>query len=142
METTQELPSRSSSKMKRLTVFSLHFKLNSLSLFWFSYVTWLGKDGTENCGWLNTGKWCLCLNPLLQSGCDHTSMGHMYMLNNFHNHGEVRHQIQLKNNGDLRIPLLCNYIFSTLVRYRAINTWNDLYKVTYVRSSQLRLSLT
>ena len=28
-----------------------------------------------------------------------------FLLNDFLNHGDVRHQIQLKNIGDLRIPL-------------------------------------
>ena len=28
-----------------------------------------------------------------------------YLLNNFLNHGDVRHQIQLRNIGNLRIPL-------------------------------------
>ena len=28
-----------------------------------------------------------------------------YLLNEFLNHTDVRHQIQLKNNGDLRMPL-------------------------------------
>ena len=36
-----------------------------------------------------------------------------YLLNGFLNHGDVRHQIQLRNNADLRIPL-CNHTFSTL----------------------------
>ena len=38
-----------------------------------------------------------------------------YMLNDFHNHTDVRHQIQLKNNGDLRILLIVSYS----------NTWNS-----------------
>ena len=37
-----------------------------------------------------------------------------YLLNNFLNHGEVRHQIQLWNIGDLRIPLYEQHILNTL----------------------------
>ena len=36
-----------------------------------------------------------------------------YLLNDFLNHGNVRHQIQLRNNGDLRIPLYATTQFST-----------------------------
>ena len=40
-----------------------------------------------------------------------------FLLNNFLNHGVVRHQIQFGNNGNLRIPL---YAEKARVRYRAI----------------------
>ena len=50
-----------------------------------------------------------------------------YLLNDFLNHGDVRHQIQLRNIGDLRIPPLSAATQSQLfVRYRAIKTWNCL----------------
>ena len=49
-----------------------------------------------------------------------------YLLNNFLNHGDVRHQIQLRNIGDLRIPLYAATQSQLLVCYRAINTWNGL----------------
>ena len=49
-----------------------------------------------------------------------------FLLNNFLNHGEVRHQIQLRNIGDLRIPLYTATQSQLFVRYRAINTWNGL----------------
>ena len=48
-----------------------------------------------------------------------------YLLNDFLNHGDVRHQIEHRNIGDLRIPLY-TAILSIFVRYRAINTWNGL----------------
>ena len=47
-----------------------------------------------------------------------------YLLNDFLNHGDVRHQIQLQNIGDLRIPLYAATYSQLFVRYRAINTWN------------------
>ena len=47
-----------------------------------------------------------------------------YLLNDFLNHGDVKHQIQLGNNGDLRIPLYATTHSELFVRYRAINTWN------------------
>ena len=47
-----------------------------------------------------------------------------YLLIDFLNHGEVRHQIQLRNIGDLRIPLCTATQSQLCVRYRAINTWN------------------
>ena len=51
-----------------------------------------------------------------------------YLLNEFLNHGDVnpRHQIQLRNIGDLRIPLYVATQSQLFVRYRAINTWNIL----------------
>ena len=49
-----------------------------------------------------------------------------YLLNNFLNHGDVMHQIQLRNIGDLRIPLYATTLSQLFVRYRAINTWNGL----------------
>ena len=49
-----------------------------------------------------------------------------YMLNDFLNQGDVRHQIQLRNTGDLRIPLYATAHSQLFVRYRAINTWNSL----------------
>ena len=49
-----------------------------------------------------------------------------YLLNDFLNHGEVRHQIQLRNIGDFRIPLYTVTQSQLFVRYRAINTWNGL----------------
>ena len=49
-----------------------------------------------------------------------------FLLNDFLNHGEVRHQIQLKNIGDLRIPLYTATLSQLFVRYRGINTWNGL----------------
>ena len=49
-----------------------------------------------------------------------------FLLNDFLNHGEVRHQIQLRNIGDLRIPLYTATQSQLFVRSRAINTWNNL----------------
>ena len=49
-----------------------------------------------------------------------------YLLNYFLNHGDVRHQIQHRNIGDTRIPLYEITQSQRFVRYRAINTWNDL----------------
>ena len=48
------------------------------------------------------------------------------LLNDFLNHGDVGHQIQLRNFGDLRIPLYAATEAQLFVRYRAINTWNGL----------------
>ena len=45
-----------------------------------------------------------------------------YLLNHFLNHGDVRHQIQLRNIGDLRIPFYTATQSELFVRYRAINT--------------------
>ena len=47
-----------------------------------------------------------------------------FQLNDFLNHGEVRHQIQLRNISDLRIPLYTATQSQHFVRYRAINRWN------------------
>ena len=49
-----------------------------------------------------------------------------YLLNNFLNHGDITHQIQLRNIGDLRIPLYAATQSQLFVRYRGINTWNGL----------------
>ena len=49
-----------------------------------------------------------------------------FLLNDFLNHEEVRHQIQLRNIGDLRIPLCTATQSQLFVRYRAINTRNGL----------------
>ena len=49
-----------------------------------------------------------------------------FLLNDFLNNGKVRHQIQLRNIGDLRIPLYTATQSQLFVRYRAINTWNGL----------------
>ena len=49
-----------------------------------------------------------------------------FLLNDVLNHGEVRHQIQLRNIGDLRLPLYTATQSQLFVRYRAINTWNGL----------------
>ena len=49
-----------------------------------------------------------------------------YLLNDFLSHGEVRHQIQLRNIGDLKIPIYTATQSQLFVRYRAINMWNGL----------------
>ena len=49
-----------------------------------------------------------------------------FLLNDFLNHGDVRHQIKLRNIGDLRILLYTATQSQLFVRYRAINTWNGL----------------
>ena len=49
-----------------------------------------------------------------------------FLLNDFLNHGNVGHQFQLRNIGDLRIPLYTATQSQLFVRYRAINTWNGL----------------
>ena len=49
-----------------------------------------------------------------------------FLLNDFLKHGEVRHQIQLRNIDDLMIPLYTATQSQLFVRYRAINTWNGL----------------
>ena len=49
-----------------------------------------------------------------------------YLLNDFLNHGDVGHQIQLRNIGDLRIPLYAATKSQLFIRYRAIKTWNGL----------------
>ena len=49
-----------------------------------------------------------------------------FLLNDFLNHLDVRHQIQLKNIGDLKIPLYAATQSQLFVRYRAIDTWNGL----------------
>ena len=37
-----------------------------------------------------------------------------YLLNDFLNHGDVRHQIQLRNIGDLRIPFMQQHTLNSL----------------------------
>ena len=49
-----------------------------------------------------------------------------YLLNDFLNHGDVRHQVQLRNIRDVRIPLYAATQSQLFVRYRAIKTWNGL----------------
>ena len=49
-----------------------------------------------------------------------------YLQNHFLNQGDVKDQIQLRNNGDLRIPLYATTHSQLFVRYRTINTWNGL----------------
>ena len=46
-----------------------------------------------------------------------------YLLNDFLNHTFVRHQIQLRNNGDLRIPIYATTHSQLLVRYRAMDQY-------------------
>ena len=41
-----------------------------------------------------------------------------YLLNDFLDHGDVRHQIQLRNIGDFRIPLYTATQSQLFVRYR------------------------
>ena len=52
----------------------------------------------------------------------------IYLLNDFLNHRDVnpRHQIQLRNFSDQRIPLYAATRSQLFVCYRAINTWNGL----------------
>ena len=45
-----------------------------------------------------------------------------YLLNDFLNRGDVGHQIQLRNGGDLRKPLYAATQSQLFVRYRAIKT--------------------
>ena len=49
-----------------------------------------------------------------------------YLLNDFLHHGDVRHQIQLRNTGDRRIPLYAATQSQLFVCYSAINLWNGL----------------
>ena len=49
-----------------------------------------------------------------------------YLLNNFLNHGDVGHQIQLRNGGDLRKPLYVAIQSQLFVRYRATKTGNEV----------------
>ena len=53
-------------------------------------------------------------------------MNDTYLLNDFLNRGDVRHQIQLRNIGDLKIPLYATTHSQLFIRDRAINTWNGL----------------
>ena len=53
-------------------------------------------------------KFCLCTNINQQEGIlAYKVINGTYLLNDFLNHGDVGHQIQLRNDGDLRIPLYC-----------------------------------
>ena len=49
-----------------------------------------------------------------------------YLLNDFLYHGDVGHQIQLRNIGDLRIPLYAATQSQLFVGYRAVITCNGL----------------
>ena len=49
-----------------------------------------------------------------------------FLLNDFFNHGKVRHQIQLRNIFDLRLPVCTATQSQLFVRNRAINMWNGL----------------
>ena len=49
-----------------------------------------------------------------------------YLLIDFLNNGDVRHQIRLKYNDDIRIPFYATTHSQRVVRYTAINTWNGL----------------
>ena len=49
-----------------------------------------------------------------------------YLLNDFLNHGDVGYQIQLRNGGDLRIPLYAATQSHLFLCNRAIKTWNGL----------------
>ena len=53
-----------------------------------------------------------------------------YLLNDFLNHGDVGHQIQLRNIGDLRIPLYATTHSQLFVRY-----YFSSYKVTSASAS-------
>ena len=57
----------------------------------------------------------------------------IFLLNDFLNHGDVGHQIQLRNSGDLRIPLYAATQSQLFVRYRTIDT-------RYCSSGDLRSS--
>ena len=63
-----------------------------------------------------------------------------YLLNDFRNHGEVRHQIQLRYIVDLRIPLYTATQSQLFVRYRAINTCNGLSGDLHISSSLCTLN--
>ena len=58
-----------------------------------------------------------------------------YLLNDFLNHGDVLHQIQLRDIVDLRIPLYTATQSRLFVRYRAINTCNGLSGDLHISSS-------
>ena len=58
-----------------------------------------------------------------------------YLLNDFLNHGDDGHQIQLRNGGDLRIPLYASTQSQLFVPYRAIKTWNGVSGVLRSSSS-------
>ena len=49
-----------------------------------------------------------------------------YLLDDFLNHGDVGQQIQLRNGGDLRIPLYAATQSQLFVRYRALKAQNGL----------------
>ena len=55
---------------------------------------------------------------------DYKVINGTYLLNDFLNRGDVQHQIQVRNIGDLTIPLYATTHSQLFVRYRAINTWN------------------
>ena len=47
-----------------------------------------------------------------------------FLLNDFLNLGDVRHQMQIRNYGDLRIQLYATTHCQHFVHYRAMNTLN------------------
>ena len=49
-----------------------------------------------------------------------------YLLGNFLTDGLVDRHYQLRNDGDLRIPLHTTTHTQQFIRYRAITTWNNL----------------
>ena len=63
----------------------------------------------------------------------------IYLLNDFLNHGNVGHQIQLRNSGDLRIPLYTATQFLLFVRYRAFIR-GMAYQVTWAAHHRSVLS--
>ena len=56
---------------------------------------------------------------------DYRVINGTYLLKDFLNHGDVRHQIQLRNISDL-IPLYATTHSQLFVHYIGINTWNGL----------------
>ena len=68
----------------------------------------------------------------------------IYLQIDFLNHGDVRDHIQLRNVGDLRMPLHATTHSQLFVRYRAINTWNGSSSLCTFKNKlrQLHLSLT
>ena len=56
----------------------------------------------------------------------HKVINDTYLLNDLLNHGDVGHQIQLRNSDDLRIPLYAAAQSQLFVSYRAIKMWNGL----------------
>ena len=53
-----------------------------------------------------------------------------YLLNDFLNHGDVGHQIQLRNGGDLRMPLCAAIQSQLFVRYIQPSIRGKAYQVT------------